>query len=249
MITSKSLTYLIFSIFVCAGICYSQTTLPLVNNSLNGTYKNIDVSSNTVVQGEFDNNLRSGLWTIEDTVGNIVYSRKYIGPYTFVEKNNDSDKSKMKPITLQKNEDGLYEYPEINNQDVLWSKRVWCILPKNENPNLYNPSFLDQINQEVKTESLVAYRDDKISTVINSTDFDLSEKELEGVALKKDYYYDSTKKMMLQKVICFTFYLSDSRSGERSAFSLYYSSDTRELLQSFPIKRKSRRHCRLSRSK
>lgn len=233
MITTKNLVlYMLLFNF----LCFSQNSIPLEKNRLQGEYTS--KLKGFFIKGTFENNLRKGKWTVTDSLGNIIYSRNYEKPFTYIEnKKQDVTISGYEPI--RRDSTGLYRYPKVNYKKVLWSKRVWSVLPKIENPYFYDKNLLDSIQKRVKTQKLIAYSDDQLSVAINRNSFDLSAMSLQGVAIKKDYYFDSSLSMMLEKIVCLTYFLSDRATGKEFSFSLYYSGDTRKLFQSFPINSKS----------
>lgn len=239
MIIVKTFSFSLFQVLLCATFTYAQNVFPIKNNRLHGEYSNSQ--KNLTISGSFENNLRKDVWTVTDSSGNVIYSRNYTSPYTYIEKRQQNNTvSSTQGIAIERDSSGLYVYPSINFKNVLWSKRVWAILPAQQVPELHDTRLMDYITKWVKNKKLTAYHDDQLSTVVNEKDFDLSDKSIKGVTIKKDYYYDDSLCMMLEKLICLTFYLTD-KSGLESSFSLHYASNTRELLQLFPVENKNER--------
>lgn len=222
-------------------LTFAQNDLPISEGHLNGEYSHFDSENQTTTAGNFKNNLRDGKWIIKDTSDNIVYKRNYKSIYSYTETRISGNEGVFlqKPYALKRNDDKLYEYPKVEIKDVLWTKRVWSILPETGHGQLYSQELLIRINKWVNEDKIVIYKDDELSTLINKQDIDLSDNECVGVTMKKDYFFDKELGIMIEKIVALTFHVESAENENMQTFSIYYPTDGRKLLSSFSVSHES----------
>ena len=104
---------------------------------------------------------------------------------------------------------------------------------------LYSQEVLIKISDWVKEDKIKVYKDDEISKLISGDGFDVSSRKIEGVTVKKDYFFDKTIRLMEERIVGITFHLKSEETGSNQAFSIYYPTDGRKLLSSFNVSNKS----------
>lgn len=233
------LSFITLSLFCSFG--FSQDLLPYKNGKLEGPFQYYDSLTGLTTWGSFENNTRSGEWTIKNEEGKIVYQRKYESYFSFDEKKiyqNKASHSKYKH-PIERNANGLYIYPEIDNKNVLWSKRVWSVLPEKHHGQLYSQEVLIKISKWFKEDKIKVYKDDEMSKLIPEVNSNISNQKIEGVTIKKDYYFDKSTHLMQERIIAITFHLKDNKTGKNQALCIYYPTDGRKLLSSFKVHNES----------
>jgi hypothetical protein len=231
------------TLFLFVFCSYSQEQLPLENGKLEGSYQNYDSLTGLTTFGSFHNNTRSGEWTIKEGDGKYVYQRIYESFFSFNEKKTYQNKASHSNYKhpVERNDEGLYIYPEINNSNVSWSKRVWSILPEKHHGQLYSQEVLVKISEWVEKGKIKVYKDDEISKLISEKGFNVSDQKIQGVTIKKDYYFDKSIHLMQERVVAITFHLKDDKTGGNRVFSIYYPTNGRKLLSSFNVQNESER--------
>ncbi len=240
-LTSFLKTFLPIFLFMFCSI--SQEQLPIQNGKLEGSFQNFDSLTGLTTFGSFKNNKRSGEWTVKGDEGKIVYQRTYESFNSFDEKKIYQKKASHFKYKhpIERNGEGLYIYEDIDNDNVSWSKRVWSILPEKQHGQLYSQEVLIKINDWVKKGKVKVYKNDEMSKLIPEEDFNVSNQKIEGVTLKKDYYYNETNHLMQERVVAITFHLESDGTKGIQTFSVFYPTDGRVLLSSFKVQNESKR--------
>lgn len=232
----------IFLILFASYLTFAQNDLPMSEGRINGEYSHFNSEKQTTTTtGSFKNNLRTGEWTVKDSADNIIYKRNYKSIYSYTETRSSDNEGVFlqKPFPLIRNNDNLYQYPKFKNEDVLWTKRVWSILPKTDHGQLYSQELLIKINDWINKNKIKFYQDDELSIVIDKQDIDLINRNCAGVTIKKDYFFDKKSGMMMEQIVALTFHLESTKNKEVEKFSVFYPTDGRKLLSSFNVSHKS----------
>ena len=239
----KHLTLSFIALAVFSVLGHSQNLLPFKNGKLEGSFQNYDSLTGLTTFGSFHNNARSGEWIIKEEDGKYVYQRIYESFYSFDEKKIYQKKARHRVFKhpIERNDKGLLIYPEIDNSNVSWSKRVWSILPEKHHGQLYSQEVLIKVSQWVEEGKIKVYKDDEMSKLIPEKEFKVSNQKIEGVTIKKDYYFDKPNRLMQERIVAITFHLKDNKTGKNQAFSIYYPTDGRKLLSSFNVQNESER--------
>lgn len=212
----------------------TQNNLPLTEERLNGKYTNFDSKNKTTTSGEFINNNRVGEWAVHDSLNKVVLKRNYHTAFSFTEKRvNKEEEAKDIKFLIQRDSTGLYEYPLIEESNVVWSKRVWSVLPKKENKEFYKQDYLTKIESLLNDEKIIIYRNGELSEILPHETIDLKKSKLLAISLKKDHFFEKTSKMMQERIVAITFHIETQDVGENLSFSVYYPTDGRKLFSSY----------------
>lgn len=223
-------------ILVSSFLTNAQNELPTSKGQLNGEYSHFDSENNTTTTGKFKDNLRSGEWIVRDSSNQIVLTREYHSIYSYIEKqthNNEKVNDSRTKFPLERDSIGLYKFPNIKNSNVLWSKRVKSVLPKNQNKILYAQNYLDKIESFIKTEEFTLYANDELSEILPPENIDFKNSKLLAISIKKDYFFEKSSKMMQERIVAMTFHLKNHDKEGESNFHIYYPTDGRRLFSSF----------------
>lgn len=224
----------------------AQNDLPTSNGILNGQYLKFDDDTQTTTSGKFKNNLRIGEWIIRDSSDQIVLTRQYHSIYSYTEKRTkptdvdyELEETTNIKFTTERDSFGLYKLPKVNYTNIIWSKRVWTLLPEVEHGQLYSQEILIRVNQWINNGKIKVYKDDELSAVIDKQEVDLNNKKCIGVTMKKDYFFDKKSGMMMEQIVALTFHVESTKNEEKETFSIFYPTDGRKLLSSFNVSHKS----------
>lgn len=243
--TMNSLKHLTISMLVLLSISTNaQNDLPMSEERLNGKYSSFDSENNLTTSGEFKNNLRVGKWIVKDTSDRVILTREYHSVYAFTEKhlsalwretkttnaNHRLEETIHIDFPLEKDSIGLYKFPPVADSNVVWSKRVRSILPREENKIIYAKDFLTKLRS---LSSYNVYTDDELSEVLPREKIDFKNSKLVAISLKKDYFFEKTINMMQERIVAITFHLENKKTGLESSFSVYYALFGRLLLSTF----------------
>lgn len=237
------MTYLkqlsIYFILSSSLVTFAQNDLQISEGRLNGEYSHFDNENQTTTSGKFKKNLRSGEWTVRDSSNQVVLTRKYHSIYSYTEKHTNVDQKKEEgfstKFSLERASVGLYQFPNIENSNVLWSKRVRSVLPKNQNEILYAQNYLDKIESFIKAEKFILYANDELSQILPPENINFKNNKLRAISVKKDYFFEKISKMMQERIVAITFHLESLDTGVESRFHVFYPSEGRKLFSSFKI--------------
>ncbi len=180
----------------------SRSTYTIENGMLNGEYLSFHPNGVKRAEGQFEHNMRSGLWTIWDSTGNMLHKRLYSGVYAYnvifpVLNEKDADFVTKSPI-LKQNTEGYLEFPPTKDSEIMFSKRYWRqIISKKQNPALFeNDHFFSLLKQGISNEKIKAYsvQDDRFTTILDANDFikkvDSLDYEVVSYRLKEHYSFN-----------------------------------------------------------
>lgn len=157
-----------------------------------GEYKsNYTSTGKTRATGTLLNGKRVGEWIVYDSIENILVKRNYLNKDTFHPK-------------LKANEDLEYITQKGAPLTTLYSKRLWRILPRQNNEALFNGSLLAgsllkmASNNQIKTYSPVS---DELEYFLSYDSLRYVYKEVVAFKIKEDNYYNKYTQLMETKII------------------------------------------------
>lgn len=162
---------LIISVFVFVhSECYSQlikvsdvhyrAEYQTKEGKMNGEYISFYHNGTLKAKGNFKNNVRTGIWTVYDTLGRKVHERNYSQDFLSFQK-LFPEKEKTGPASLFdtsfyhaiKNKEGIIPYYELKERAVLFSSRIWRNIPQKQNKIFYDKNLLYQTIYNFVTDS------------------------------------------------------------------------------------------------
>jgi hypothetical protein len=160
-------------------------------------------------EGQFENNYRSGSWTVWDSTGKIRMERVYENPFIF--KRIITETPNAKPIdllntpryTIQYNKDGFIEDFKLEEKMVTWSKRIWRYISPKENPVLFeNDKFFKILYKNIFANNITPFSvdDDEFKTEI-SLKIDTATTKIIGYKIKEDCFFDNERFVSETRII------------------------------------------------
>lgn len=182
-----------------------QTTQGRINGNYTSYYKN----GIKKAEGNFENNLRIGKWTVWDTLGNVKMIRIYSDPFTFeriIPKVPDDKPIELLNIPRYKikyNEEGYIIYAYVKESDVSYHKRIWRFISPKENPILFEKDLLFRLlNKHILDSTIKAYstKDDEFREVFMPK-IDTTTVKVIGFKIKEDFFFDMNRVVSDTRVI------------------------------------------------
>ncbi|MFZ9847083.1 MAG: hypothetical protein ACO3EE_02890 [Flavobacteriales bacterium] len=158
----------------------------------NGHYTSYYKNGKKMAEGDFDNNLRKGIWTIWDTTGKVLVQRDYTTPLSFISKYQKADSSLK--YDLKHNSKGYIDYFPITEKNVVWAKRIWRTIDSKNNPALFKNDALFKVLQKIPlNDSVKIYKDDEFKEAISSKDIKLKNTKIVAYKIKEDCFTDNQR--------------------------------------------------------
>lgn len=166
----------------------------------NGHYTSYYKNGKKMAEGDFDNNLRKGIWTVWDTTGKILVQRDYATPFSFKSKFQNVDT--LLKYDLSYNNKGYIDYFPITEKNVVWAKRIWRNIDSKNNPALFKNDALFKVLQKIPlNDSVKIYKDDEFKQAISSKDITLKNTKIVGYKIKEDIFTDNQRYVFESRII------------------------------------------------
>jgi hypothetical protein len=181
----------------------------LTQGRINGNYISYYKNGNKKAEGNFENNLRIGKWTVWDTLGNIRMERVYSDPFTFeriVPKIPEDKPIQLLNIPRYKikyNKNGYITYAYVKESDVHYHRRIWRYISPRENPILFEKDLLFKLLTKLILDSnIIAYstKDDEFREAFMPK-IDTSALKVIGFKLKEDFFFDMNRVVSETRII------------------------------------------------
>jgi hypothetical protein len=166
-------------------------------------------------EGTYLNNQKIGTWNIWDTTGRLIMQREYknsfdfkiIDTYSEIETRNYPS---IKKYNLNYNIDGYIPYPDLKEENIIWTKRIWRIIE----PSQINSIFFNKDNL-FKTLKLSVFKGENTSVYSPISDemkieltksevneiFNNSKLKIIAFKLKEDCFYNKEMQMIETRII------------------------------------------------
>jgi hypothetical protein len=190
-----------------------------VQGRLHGNYESFYRNGKRKSKGRFENNYRTGKWTVWDTTGKIRMQRIYSAPFNFKRIIPEVPNDKLIKLLnnseyqINYNEEGYIEYFDIYERSVVWKKRLIRFIDLNENPILTNDNrLISIITNNVMNGNINTYKIEGRNWNVNSTrDFDTTNKRLIGFNLLEETFFDDERLVTESRIIGICPVLIDSK--------------------------------------
>lgn len=187
------------------------------NGRLHGSYISKYDNGKTKAIGQFENGIKTGIWTYYDVEGIKVYSENYVNHIAPISVFNKSSKdsagsdNELKPTyTPTRNHKGYVDYFFVNEEAYIWSRRQWCKIEPENNDMMFGAERLfSVINDLAQDESIVIYdsTDDQFTKQLNAEDFKKRVNSSTKVAyyeIKEDFFFDNDRYTSEHRIITLT---------------------------------------------
>ncbi len=170
-----------------------------IDGRFDGHYTSYYKNGNKLAEGDFDNNMRTGLWTVWDTTGKILVQLEYTSPFSFKSKYQNVDTLKY---NLNYNRKGFIDDFPITEKNVVWAKRIWRTIDSKNNPALFKNDALFKVLQKTPlNDSVKIYKDDEFKQAISSKDITLKNTKIVGYKIKEDIFTDNQRYVFESRII------------------------------------------------
>lgn len=176
----------------------------------NGKYVSFYANGTRRAEGQFLDNMRNGIWSVWDSTGKLLVKREYKNGFEYKTLYPEVHvKANVPPVyALTRNNAGFYSYFDFKQPDVVYSKRVWREIMKDDessffgNDDLYHAlvdsigrgkiSIYDPSSDELK---------EKIEGGALKKIMDTAGKEIIGFKIKEDWFFDKLRKTSEKRII------------------------------------------------
>lgn len=185
-----------------------RCTYETVQKRKDGKYLSCYPNGKKKAQGRFENNYRSGLWSVWDSTGRLRMQREYTDPFTFTR--SFPKMPAEAPVQLlggqlyaiRYNADGFISQSYLKESAVLWAKRVWRNLLPEENPLLFNNDLLlGLLEKGIHDSTLQAYREEEFWNKIFPASTGSARQRIIAFKLKEDSFFDSERLVSETRII------------------------------------------------
>lgn len=162
-----------------------KATYHVAHGMLNGSYVSFYPNGKKKAEGQFLNNERSGEWTVWNSSGKKLMSRKY---------GNDSHDANDFVLSFPAPKGNGFQYVTDEEMKVTYSKRVWRYIPVGEQPwASFTGAFYHELVDSLHTTDIRGYADDELQTPQPAYNYVQAsiDSRLVGFRIKEDFYYDS----------------------------------------------------------
>ncbi len=216
----KPFTAILLCLFSLAAVAqkqehiYSDTLMKCVyetsRGKLHGKYISYYSNGKKKAAGTFENNYRTGKWTVWDEYGRMRMQRVYSDPFTFKRTVPEVSKDKLVQLlnvpqyNLQYNKQGFLEYFKLYERAVVWARRIGRFISPAENSILFEQNKLFSIlNTLVGNKNVQPYN---VSIKINqeallTKGIDTSNFKLIGYKIDEDCFFDNERLVSETRII------------------------------------------------
>ena len=220
------------------------------NGRLHGSYISKYDNGKTKVIGQFENGIKTGIWTYYNVEGIKVYSENYvdhIAPISVFNKSSrdsvGSDNEVKPTYTPTRNHKGYVDYFFVNKEAHIWSRRQWCKIEPENNDMMFGADRLFSVlNDLAQDESIVIYdsTDDQFTKQLNAEDYKKRVNSSTKVAyyeIKEDFFSDNDRYTSEHRIITLTPFVVSEGINDGKPYKLchLYYPELREYLAQHSI--------------
>jgi len=199
-----------------------ESRIPWKDGLLDGSFMiHIQGTSSGANSYTFQGHYRNGMWRLYGRNNKLIAERLYQNDFEYEDVINHTK------VLLNRDENGLYEFPKIEEKDVAVSQRVWkMISPEQIKKNKALAAAIKQID----LAEFKAYRSDELRDTIN---IHKSKQHIKSLKIMGDWFYDKHRQIA-------TFYILAICPiyGDQSKEAWYYYPDIRKKMASIKVKDK-----------
>lgn len=221
-----------FILMLVSHTLLSQNNLSAIYEEgvVDGEFQSWYPNGQLKVEGSFQNNLKVGLWTLWDSIGNKIMTRNYGDNYStsvVIFKNGITDTNDLhQQEALFRNDDGIYSFAEVVPNDVVFSKRLWRILRSSQSNEVLfqNNEFYNNLINLIESGLIKGYsaKSDQFDSVLDSnTVSNYNGITPVGFKIKEDWFYDNSRNLGESRIIGIC-PIIQVEGKEKDAFWVYY---------------------------
>lgn len=181
----------------------------LNNKRMNGRYVSYYRNGVKKAEGTFQDNCRVGVWSVWDSTGHLRMQRDYSNLFEY--KQLFPALSTDPPVELLNapayeltyNEKGFITYFDIQERMVVWAKRVWRMIPPEENPKLFEDDALYSIlTKNIQSENLKCYSAEDETFAKQLTQLpEPNNYKVISYKLKEDNFFDNERLLSESRIL------------------------------------------------
>lgn len=220
-----------------------KCTFQTEQGMMHGPYVSYYNNGQKKAEGKFENNCRTGLWTVWDSTGRMRAQREYENLFTFkkifpvVPDEKPIELLNTPVYSLKYNSDGYIDYFPLEERMVVWSKRLWRYINLQENPvpSSYSELF-SLLNKNILSKNLIAYspENDEFQTELAPT-FDTTDVKIIGYKIKEDCIFDNERMVSESRMIGICPVVTSPQWHGRRDYYWVYFPDARKYLAQIKI--------------
>ncbi|MFH2095875.1 MAG: hypothetical protein ABIJ16_09240, partial [Bacteroidota bacterium] len=165
------------------------------------TYSDFDMC----IAGRYADNMKTGMWCMWDCEENLLMQRDYKNGHEYEVIYSALPQNKLTALldgtkySLVRNEDGFYDYFQVGEHDIGYSKTVWRTLLPGDNPILFEETgLIKTIRKHIESGDIEVYKEsdrpyrrmDTLSSEEALSLLDTEEYELCAIRIKEDNFFD-----------------------------------------------------------
>ena len=207
---------------------------------LHGQYTSHYANGEIKAIGAYFMNERIGTWKLYDSLRGLVHERYYTSPKRFdiIHPKADSDYEEMlrdsRKQALSRDADKLLKLAYVQERAVLWAKRYWTRVEKDNNSPLFSSRGIMKALESACDDTIQVF-----DTISDQFDHPLAinafksrlEGELVAIEIKEDYFFDLDRAITETRIIGFCPVIMDSLGNEVKAGWLYFPQFRKHLRQ------------------
>jgi len=161
-------------------------------------------------EGVFDNNCRTGKWTVWNAEGVKKAERNYTTPFNFDRIYPPVSTDDPVPVLAAPiyepvyNNKGYIDYFQLEERMVVWLKRIWQDVESADNPVLFKDELLLFSLKPLLLDGTVkAYstKDDMFTTEIPASELSFADAETIRYKIKEEWFYDNERFVMESRIL------------------------------------------------
>lgn len=169
-------------------------------------------NGNKIAEGVVENGYKKGIWTLWDSIGNIIIQREYENPFVYKVLSPKKSDNKLitlldvYPYQLKLNKDDYFDFFPIRERDIVWSKRLCRFINVNENQYLQQNNFFKIIEDNAINRNITVYdafNEDFSKALCLAKPLDKEKYNLIGYKIKEDVFFDNIRFIMEYRIIGF----------------------------------------------
>lgn len=176
---------------------------------IHGPYVSYYKNGQKRAEGKFENNYRAGKWTVWDSTGRIRMQRDYTDPFTFRRIVPQAPQEGpallfMEPrYKISYNAEGFVDCFKLQERMVVWEKRIWRQIWRDENPLLFNENALFNVLAENINSGAIQAFHPKYDDFRTELDTKVSVSDYEIIAYKivEDSFFDNERLVSETRII------------------------------------------------
>ena len=223
-------------------ITTNNITYQTQNGRMDGYF--IYSNGNVNVAGRYTDNMKTGIWAMWNCKEELIMQRNYTNAYNSEKAYSIAPQNKLTELlktpfnSMHINNNGYFDYFELQERDVVWSETIWRTLLPENNPLLFqNDLFSNLLKKYLENGKIVAYKTssnyykqlvdtislDELNEIFLAEDIEIIEYNIKEV-----YAFDRERQNLEIKVIIISPVVMDKNSGKKKELFEVYIPETRK---------------------